>query len=97
MSRVWGIAVSAVLVILLGAITGAAVTVLVLPRITDGAALTVLTGSMTPEIPVGSVVLVRPVDTATLRVGDVAPTSPSPARPSSSRTGSPRSTPTPRR
>ena len=34
----------------------------VLPRMTGGAALTVLTGSMTPEIAVGSVVLIRPVD-----------------------------------
>ncbi len=45
---------------------------IVLPRATQGAALTVLTGSMTPQIPVGSVVLVRPVDSRTLKVGDVA-------------------------
>jgi signal peptidase len=43
-----------------------------LPRLTGGAALTVLTGSMTPDIPVGSVVLIRPVDPQTLEVGDVA-------------------------
>ena len=35
-------------------------------------ALTVLTGSMTPEIPVGSVVIDRPVDPGMLKVGDVA-------------------------
>ena len=34
--------------------------------------MTVLTGSMTPGIPVGSIVLVRPVDPGTLQVGDVA-------------------------
>ncbi len=45
---------------------------LVIPRVTNGAALTVLTGSMTPEIPVGSVVVIRPVDPGTLKVGDVA-------------------------
>jgi signal peptidase len=47
------------------------VTVL-LPRAIHGSALTVLTGSMTPEIPVGSVVIVRPVDPRVLRPGDVA-------------------------
>ena len=46
--------------------------VIVLPRATHGVALTVLTGSMTPEIPVGSVVLVRPVDPRTLEPGDIA-------------------------
>jgi signal peptidase len=35
-------------------------------------ALTVLTGSMTPEIPVGSVVIDRPVNPGTLEVGDIA-------------------------
>jgi signal peptidase len=51
----------------------AAVTVLVvLPRATHGTALTVLTGSMTPDIPVGSVVIDRPVDPGTLKVGDIA-------------------------
>jgi signal peptidase I len=45
---------------------------MLLPRATHAQAMTVLTGSMTPGIPVGSVVLVRPVDPGTLRVGDVA-------------------------
>jgi len=50
-----------------------AITVLtVIPRATHGTALTVLTGSMTPGIPVGSVVVDRPVDPGTLHVGDVA-------------------------
>lgn len=50
-----------------------AATVLVLvPRATHGVALTVLTGSMTPKIPVGSVVVDRPVDPGTLKVGDIA-------------------------
>ena len=46
--------------------------VIVLPRAAHGVALTVVTGSMTPEIPVGSVVLVRPVDPRTLKPGDIA-------------------------
>ena len=51
----------------------AAVTVLmIMPRATSSTALTVLTGSMTPGIPVGSVVMVRPVDTHQLKVGDIA-------------------------
>src|SRR3569833_203769 len=54
-------------------LVAAAITVvIVLPRASNGAALTVLTGSMTPTIPVGSVVIVRPVDPQTLEVGDIA-------------------------
>lgn len=54
------------------AVAGIVLVLTVLPRLTGGAALTVLTGSMTPDIPVGSVVLIRPVDPQSLRVGDVA-------------------------
>ena len=61
-----------VLFVALASIIGAITILMILPRATQGSALTVLTGSMTPEIPVGSVVMVRPVDTATLRVGEVA-------------------------
>jgi signal peptidase len=51
----------------------AAITILiVLPRASNGTALTVLTGSMEPAIPTGSMVLLRPVDPQTLKVGDVA-------------------------
>ena len=50
-----------------------AITVLmILPQASQSRALTVLTGSMTPEIPVGAVVLVRPVDTDSLKVGQIA-------------------------
>jgi signal peptidase I len=61
-----------VLLALALAVAGSLVIVIALPRATHGSAMTVLTGSMTPKIPVGSIVLVRPVDTNTLRVGDVA-------------------------
>ena len=62
-------------------VVGALAVVVVLPRATHGTALTVLTGSMTPEIPVGSVVLVRPVDPGTLKVGDIATYQPKPGEP----------------
>lgn len=44
---------------------------MVLPMATGGAALTVLSGSMTPTIPVGSIVLVQPVDPDAVRADDV--------------------------
>lgn len=53
------------------AVAAAVVVVLVLPRAVQGEAMTVLTGSMEPAIPVGSVALVRPVDPRTIEVGDV--------------------------
>lgn len=56
---------------LLVAVVGAIAVTVVLPRATHGAALSVLSGSMSPGIPVGSVVVVRPVDPASLEVGDV--------------------------
>jgi signal peptidase I len=62
-------------------VVGALTIVIVLPRATHGSALTVLTGSMTPEIPVGSVVLVRPVDPSTLHVGDIATYQVAPGKP----------------
>jgi signal peptidase len=66
-------AVARILALTLAAlVAGAVVVVAVLPRATDGAAMTVLTGSMSPEIPAGSIVLVRPVEPGSLEVGDVA-------------------------
>lgn len=52
-------------------VAGVVAVLVVLPRTHDTAALTVLSGSMTPDIPVGAVVVIRPVDPATLEVGDV--------------------------
>lgn len=57
---------------LLAAIGFALVVLVVLPRAVHGTSLTVLTGSMSPDIPVGSVVIDRPVDPGTLHVGDIA-------------------------
>jgi len=53
------------------AVLSIAAIVFVLPRVTHGEALTVLTGSMQPTIPPGSIVFVRPVDPHNVRVGDV--------------------------
>lgn len=44
---------------------------IVIPRIGGATAYTVLTGSMEPGMPPGSLAVVRPVDPATLRTGDV--------------------------
>lgn len=58
--------------IALGLLATASVLVLFLvPRLTGGAALTILSGSMTPTYPVGSVVVVRPVEPPDVHEGDV--------------------------
>ena len=71
MTALLSLATRLALWLLLLAVVGALAVVVVLPRAVDGAALTVLTGSMSPSIPAGSVVVVQPVDPRTLRVGDV--------------------------
>jgi signal peptidase len=43
----------------------------VVPAVSGAHTLTVLSGSMVPTLPVGSVVVDRPVDPASLRIGDV--------------------------
>jgi signal peptidase len=67
--------------LLLAVIVGALAVLTVVPRAVHGSALTVLTGSMTPTIPVGSVVVVRPVDPGTLHVGDVITYQKEPGKP----------------
>jgi signal peptidase len=51
--------------------TAGVLAVAVYPLATGGAALAVLSGSMTPGLPVGGMVFTRPVDPATVTVGDV--------------------------
>lgn len=58
---------TAVLVIGLGLVA----LLVVVPRVTGTIPLTVYTGSMEPTIATGAVVLIEPVDPATLQVGDV--------------------------
>jgi signal peptidase len=67
--------------LLLAVIVGALAVLTVVPRAVHGSALTVLTGSMTPTIPVGSVVVVQPVDAGTLHVGDVITYQRTPGKP----------------
>ena len=63
---------SRLLVIVVALAAAALVAVLVVvPRVSGSTPLTVLTGSMTPTIPAGSVVLVKPVDPMTLQPGDI--------------------------
>jgi signal peptidase len=65
-------AVRGVLLFVLTLVAAALAILIVIPRATHGVAMTVLTGSMTPTIPTGSVVIDRPVDPGTLHVGDIA-------------------------
>jgi signal peptidase len=58
---------TAVLVIGLGLVA----LLVIVPRVTGTIPLTVYTGSMEPTIATGAVVLIEPVDPATLQVGDV--------------------------
>lgn len=55
----------------LGFIVLIAVLVIVIPMASDGRALTVLTGSMDPTYPPGTLVVVTPTEPADIRVGDV--------------------------
>jgi signal peptidase len=74
-------AIRLVLFAVLGGVAFAVAVLVVIPRATHGVALNVLTGSMTPGIPVGSVVIDRPVDPGTLKVGDVATYQKAPGKP----------------
>jgi signal peptidase len=53
------------------AATATALGVALFPVITGGSALAVLSGSMSPGLPVGAMAFVRPVDPATVEPGDV--------------------------
>src|SRR5215213_3108088 len=60
-----------VLGLVLAAGTATALGIAIFPVVTGGAALAVLSGSMSPGLPVGGMAFVRPVDAATLEPGDV--------------------------
>jgi signal peptidase len=60
-----------VLGLVLMASTGTALGIALYPVVTGGSALAVLSGSMTPGLPVGAMAFVRPVDPATVEPGDV--------------------------
>ena len=56
---------------LLAVILGIALVVIIIPRLTDATTLTVLTGSMEPKLPPGTLLVVKPEPTDLIRVGDV--------------------------
>ncbi|QDP97954.1 signal peptidase I [Microlunatus elymi] len=60
-----------VLTLVVVAVVALAVALTVLPALVGGQTLTVLSGSMQPRLPVGSVVVNKPADVATLQRGDI--------------------------
>ena len=62
------VALSAVLLILVAAV---AALVIVIPLVVGGQALTVLTNSMAPDYPPGTLIVIGPTDMNDIRVGDV--------------------------
>ncbi|QEO14088.1 signal peptidase I [Agromyces intestinalis] len=56
---------------LLAFVTLVAALVIVVPAVTGSAAYTILTSSMAPSLPPGTLVIVKPVDPDELRIGDV--------------------------
>jgi signal peptidase len=70
--RVLRIGIRVVLALLGLLLVGVVVIVFALPALTGGSARTVLTGSMSPALPVGSMVVERPVRPSELRIGDIA-------------------------
>ncbi|WBU39144.1 signal peptidase I [Homoserinibacter sp. YIM 151385] len=63
-----GISLSAALLLLVVAL---AAIVIVIPKVAGGMPLTVLTNSMEPDLPPGTLLVVRPVDFDDIEVGDV--------------------------
>jgi signal peptidase len=63
-----GTALSGAVLVLLAAI---AVLTIVAPAVVGGTALTVLTNSMAPHLPPGTLIVIRPTPIADIRVGDV--------------------------
>lgn len=63
-----GAAVSGVLLVIVVAL---AVILIVVPKMSGGAALTVLTQSMEPDFPPGTLIVIRPTPVADIRIGQV--------------------------
>ena len=63
-----GLTVGGALLLLTAAL---AVLVIALPAAVGGQALTVLTNSMAPKYPPGTLIVIRPVEAADIRIGDV--------------------------
>lgn len=67
LAALWRAGVYVVLVALVGVLAVA----VVVPRIAGATPYTVLTGSMRPHLPPGTLVVVRPIDAKDIRAGDV--------------------------
>jgi signal peptidase len=53
-------------------VAAVAFAVIAVPKVTGSVPLTILTGSMKPSLPPGTLIIVQPVDPGDLRIGDVA-------------------------
>lgn len=69
--RVAGRLVATISTLIVVAILALAVALTLAPAVAGGHTLTVLSGSMTPRLPVGSVVVDKPVEASSLRAGDI--------------------------
>ena len=63
-----GLAVSGALLVL---VLGLGALVIVIPALTGGTALTVLTQSMEPRLPPGTLIVIRPTAIDDIKIGDV--------------------------
>jgi signal peptidase len=63
---------------ILAVIVGLALVAVIVPHFAGATPLTVLTGSMKPKLPPGTLLVVRPVDPADIRIGDVITYEPNP-------------------
>ncbi|WP_162940244.1 signal peptidase I [Gryllotalpicola protaetiae] len=63
---------------ILAIIIGIAAVTVIIPHATGATPLTVLTGSMRPHLPPGTLLVVRPVKPADIRIGDVVTYEPNP-------------------
>lgn len=69
--RVTGWVIGGVSTLLVAAIVALAIVMTVVPAVAGGHTLTVLSGSMEPRLPVGSVVVDKPVSATSLAKGDI--------------------------
>ena len=69
--RWWRLLATALSVVALAAVVVVALAAVVVPRVAGATTLAVLTGSMQPAYPPGTLVVIRPVPAQEIRVGDV--------------------------
>lgn len=69
--RIWRASRTVLAMTMFAVVVFAVIVLVVVPRATGAVPLSVLSGSMSPSIPAGSMVIVRPVDSADIDIGDV--------------------------